>query len=239
MNWLSDRESITEASAFAVDINAEKAVMCFETRFYGHLIESLGLFDAEKAPGIAGGLEGKIDDDIVLYRCCFGAPAAGLHLEALIASGVSTVMMAGEGGSISADLPIGSIVIPTWGIREEGTSYHYLPPQDTVHPSESLLQQIEESIGAEGSARGGVWTTDAGLRETTDKVIEYAERGIVTVDMECTALMAIAIFREVEFTAVLVVTDELFDGRWDRSFGSREVEVAKKHVAESIARVLH
>lgn len=199
----------------------------------------VGLFDAEKAPGIAGGLEGKMDDDSVLYPCYFGAPAAGLHLEALIASGVSTVVMAGEGGSISADLPIGSIVIPTWGMREEGTSYHYLPPQDTVLPSESLLRQIEESIGADGSTQGGVWTTDAGLRETKDKVIKYAEKGIVTVDMECTALMAIAIFREVEFAAVLVVTDELFAGRWKRGFRSREVEVAKKHVAESIARVLH
>ncbi|TFF96699.1 phosphorylase [Candidatus Thorarchaeota archaeon] len=238
MNWLSNEESITEPSVFAVSLEGKTAVICFANDFYDHLKAAFELADARDAPGIAGGLKGTMSSDVVLYHCCFGAPAAGLHLEGLIASGVDRVIMAGSAGSISPTARVGSIVLPTWGIREEGTSYHYLPAETDCRPSADLLQEIRGVMGLERVSEGGVWTTDAALRETKEKVKQYAKRGVLAVDMECTALMAIALYRNVQFAAVLVITDELFEGEWRRGFRSKGVERAKKIVAERIRRVL-
>ncbi|MFP3950745.1 MAG: hypothetical protein ACLFVP_01155 [Candidatus Bathyarchaeia archaeon] len=159
------------------------AVMCFERGFYSTLLEKFYLDDAEKAPSIAGGLEGRVSDEVLVYRCCFGAPAAGLHLESLIASGVDRVIVAGEAGSISPDLELGDIYLPLWGVREEGTSYHYLPPDAVCEPSNLLLNSVRDYLDDKNPKMGGVWTIDAGLRETEDKIKEYSVEGVHAVEM--------------------------------------------------------
>lgn len=50
----------------------------------------------------------------------------------------------GEAGSISKDIKIGDVVVPTWGLREEGVSYHYLEPDIVVKLKPSVLRILEK-----------------------------------------------------------------------------------------------
>ena len=65
-----------------------------------------------------------------------GAPLAAGFLEELIALGCRAFVAAGGAGVLVPELGLGHVIVPTAAIRDEGTSYHYLPPDREVaaHP---------------------------------------------------------------------------------------------------------
>ena len=157
---------------------------------------------------------------ICVHRIYIGAPAAAMAMELLIAAGVKKFVLFGGCGAIHPSVRIYDIVIPTWGVREEGTSYHYLPPDVIPRPSGKAVKTLYEELTPTAQRLGialhlgGVWTTDAIFRETRDKVERYSSMKVLGVDMESTALMSIAMYRGAELGIALVVTDELHGGKW-------------------------
>ncbi len=223
LHWLSAEKSIVRSAAFSQDIEAENAILCFSEDIFSCLVDAFSLHDGEHAPSFPGALEGNLDDPIGIYLTCFGLPAAGMLMEALIASGVKHFVVVGQAGAISPRCRIGDLFLPEWGVREEGTSYHYLSGDALCEASKDLLGVLRRYFKGIEFVEGGVWTTDAPFRETADKVQKFAEEGVLAVEMECTALMAIAAYRRVEFAAALVITDHLSSGEWVQAFGSAEV----------------
>ena len=126
MNWLSDEESVVKPDRYAVDFRGSTSIVCFASPAFRCLMTSLSMEGSQQAPSIAGSQQGVMNDSVVVYECMFGSPAAGMLLETLIASGIRQVIMVGDAGSLTGDCKIGDILLPTWGIREEGTSFHYL-----------------------------------------------------------------------------------------------------------------
>ncbi|MBE3519245.1 MAG: nucleoside phosphorylase [Firmicutes bacterium] len=171
----------------------------------------------------------------MLYHSSFGSPAAGMLMETLIASGIGRLVMLGQAGSLSSRCRIGSVVLPSFGVREEGTSYHYLPPAVECRPSPILFERLRTALEPIAPVEGGVWSTDAPYRETRQKVELYARQGVLAVEMECTALMSIAMYRNVEFAAVLVITDELFREKWEEGFQSENLRSAEERVSKALA----
>ncbi|MFO7743667.1 MAG: nucleoside phosphorylase [Anaerolineae bacterium] len=232
---LSMETSIVRPAVFSCEVEAEDAILCFSQDIFSCLVDAFSLHDGGDAPGLPGALEGKVDDTIGIYMACFGAPAAGMLMEALIASGVKRFAMVGQAGAISPRCGIGDVFLPTWGVREEGTSYHYLSPEVRCEVSQDLLGTIKGYFKTIDFVEGGVWTTDAPFRETVDKVQRFAKEGVLAVEMECTALMAIAAYRCVEFAAALVITDHLFSGEWVQAFGSAEVIRGQELLCRTVA----
>ncbi|MBS7618434.1 hypothetical protein KEJ25_07530, partial [Candidatus Bathyarchaeota archaeon] len=133
-------------------------------------------------------------DGLGIFYSYFGAPASVLLAEALIISGVKRLVIFGEAGAIHPKMKIGDILVPTFAIREEGTSYHYLPYGVSAKPSQKLLKKLKHLLDETGFTyeEGGVWTTDAPLRETRQKVLTYGGLRVLAVDMECSALFAVS-----------------------------------------------
>ncbi len=232
--WLSERESVTKANEFSAPLGANYAYICFDDVSYETFLNSRVFEEQIEIKGFSATHRAKVADQIGVFFSYFGAPAAGLLLETLIASGVKKVLMVGEAGSISTDCKVGDVVIPTWGIREEGTSYHYLPPDVPVKPSERFLKTLRSKLKDMQIIEGGVWTIDASLRETPDKVRLYAAKGVKAVEMECTALMAISSFRKIDFASVLVITDELSSGGWLRDDKGEKVIDTKEKLSSRL-----
>ena len=149
---------------------------------------------------------------ISIQRLPIGAPMAASAFELLIESGARTFIVAGIAGSLTPDVPIGGIVIPTGALREEGTSYHYLPPEADPATDAGLTAALVMAAEARGftPSVGRVWTTDAIFREMGWKVRQYGAAGILAVEMELAALLAVAQVRGVRLAAVLAISDELF-----------------------------
>lgn len=149
---------------------------------------------------------------VSIQRLPVGAPMAITAFELLIEAGARTFIVAGIAGSLTPDAPIGGIVIPTGALREEGTSYHYLPPNVDPTTDAKLTAALVMAAEARGimPGVGRVWTTDAIFREMGWKVRQYGAAGILAVEMELAALLAVAQVRSVRLAAVFAISDELF-----------------------------
>lgn len=146
-----------------------------------------------------------------------GAPWAAAKLEELIAVGCRKFIVVGSGGVLIDNLPKGHIIVPTSAVRDEGCSYHYLPPGREVSPSPAAVQAIQEVLTAHGCpyVSGKIWTTDAFYRETPARVKRRRDEGCIAVDMEASALFAVAKFRNVIIGQILLAGDDLSGDQWD------------------------
>jgi uridine phosphorylase len=125
--------------------------------------------------------------------CAVGASFAVLVAEELFASGCQLLVSITSAGQI---VPAGKppyFVLIDRALRDEGTSYHYLPPAPYASiPQEMLALGRELLRDNPGMVQGGVWTTDAPFRETK-KAIEFARsEGLLAVEMEAAALYTFA-----------------------------------------------
>ncbi|MFA6283159.1 MAG: nucleoside phosphorylase [Desulfurivibrionaceae bacterium] len=152
-----------------------------------------------------------------------GAPMAVICLEKLIALGARRIIVGGWCGSLRPDLGVGELVLPAWGISEEGTSAHY-PVEGSSESSPRLRKELKDFFAATGKElrEGPIWTTDGLYRETTEKVVRYGAEGILAVDMEFSALVQVAAFRKIELAAVMMVSDLLWQDSWQPAFQAKE-----------------
>jgi uridine phosphorylase len=118
---------------------------------------------------------------------------------------------------LQEDIAVGHVLVPTSAVRDEGTSYHYLPPGREVSASAEAVAAIEATLRDEGVADRltKTWTTDAIYRETPEKIRRRKEEGCVTVEMEAAAFFAVAQFRGVSFGQILYGGDDLSGAEWD------------------------
>ena len=169
-----------------------------------------------------------------------GAPIIAAVLEELIAFGVKQVVSIGLAGGLQSDLHCGDVVIADRALRDEGTSYHYLPPARSVEADPALVQQLSAALSARGVAHssGASWTTDAPYRETRREIETYRAEGIKTVEMEAAAMFAVSQRLKIATAAVLVIGDRLADLVWRPPVDTRLLEQRLKTVAEIIAAAL-
>lgn len=153
--------------------------------------------------------------NVILYKTLIGGPAAVSMMEELHARGVEKFIIFGSCGELTNDLKKGSFMIPTEALRDEGTSYHYLPASEFVNvKSAELLEEIfkKNNINYELVK---VWTTDALYMETKNKMLNRIKSGCKVVDMECASIMAFAEKRNIEIYQFLYTDDTLASENWD------------------------
>lgn len=146
-----------------------------------------------------------------------GAPLAVGVLEEAIALGCRKFIACGGAGALNADLTVGHLMIPLAAVRDEGTSYHYLPPGREVAASAEGVDAIRQTLDAHAIPYvvGKTWTTDAIYRETPAKIARRRAEGCITVEMEASAFFAVAQFRGVTFAQILYGGDDLSGDSWD------------------------
>jgi uridine phosphorylase len=157
-----------------------------------------------------------------IIGCAVGAPFAVLVAEELFASGCELLISVTSSGLIRSDAEPPFFVLIERALRDEGTSYHYLPPADYAHIDDRLLCAFE-GIAAEAGVpvrRGSTWTTDAPFRETHPAIDYAASEGIVAVEMEAAGLYAFARAREQAVVCFAHVTNRM--GRVEKDFEKGE-----------------
>ncbi len=146
-----------------------------------------------------------------------GAPFAAAIMEELIALGCRKFVACGSAGVLKSELQRGAIVIPSSAVRDEGASYHYLAPSREVDVDPEVVRQLESILQKHhvNYEIGKTWTTDAFFRETRGKVSKRKSEGCIAVEMECSALLAVAQFRNVVFGQYLAAGDDVSGDEWD------------------------
>lgn len=123
-----------------------------------------------------------------------GGPYAVLVAEQLAASGVQVIIGLTSSGRVSPTLPVPCVVVADGAVRDEGTSYHYLPPAEMVAAPSMVASALYDEVLSLGltARRGIVWTTDAPYRETAEQLEMYADREVLAVEMQTASLFAFA-----------------------------------------------
>ncbi len=129
-----------------------------------------------------------------IIGCAVGSSFAVLVAEQLFVSGCKVLISITSAGIINPTKNNSKFVLIEKTIRDEGTSYHYLPPNETsdinADLSNSLMSYFRTtSLQIE---TGKSWTTDAPYRETQSAINEAKELNVVCVEMEAAALYAFA-----------------------------------------------
>jgi len=146
-----------------------------------------------------------------------GAALAAVRLENAIALGCRRFVACGGAGALVPDLALGHVVVPTSAVRDEGTSYHYLPPDREVRADPEAVRLVEGLLNERGvpCVLGKTWTTDGPYRETPARVSRRRQEGCLVVEMEAAALFAVAQFRQVPLVSLLYAGDSLASDEWD------------------------
>ncbi len=159
-----------------------------------------------------------------------GAPLAAGYLEELIALGGRQFIACGGAGVIIPEVAVGHLVVPTHAVRDEGTSYHYLPPTREVAAAPAAVAALEAALTADGVAylTGKTWTTDGIYRETPGKIARRKAEGCLTVEMEAAAFFAVAEFRGVPFGQLLYCGDDVSGAEWDSRHWDSRTSIREK-----------
>jgi len=180
------------------------------------------------------------DDGVFLSGPFMGAPYAVMILETLAAWGAKQVIFLGWCGTISATVSIGDILVPSLAWSDEGTSQAYSSkPVTSSSPSDALTCGIKSALQSSALPfhEGAIWTTDAIFRETPDKVAHFRDKGALAVEMELSALFTVSAFLGVEFSAILVVSDDLSSLTWKKGFKDKRFMDTRHKLAEVIAEI--
>jgi len=217
------------------------AVSCFERGTFVRMVERLGAEEIAQTktanlviPVYRAQYKGK---DIVLYESDVGASACVGMLEDLFALGVEKLVLFGTCGVLDRSIGDCGIIIPTSALRDEGTSFHYAPPSDEIEVNPKYREEFIEILEHHKCTytQGKVWTTDAFYRETAEKMARRKARGCVCVDMECSAVAALAQFRRKEIFQFFHASDCLDGEAWEAWSLSQTANITGKDKAALLA----
>jgi uridine phosphorylase len=123
-----------------------------------------------------------------------GASFAVLIAEELFVSGCRLLISVTSAGQVTPLGPTPYFVLIEQALRDEGTSYHYLPPARYSALDAGLRERLRQTWNYERVPRyaGSSWTTDAPFRETAQAIAAARAEGIAAVEMEASALYALA-----------------------------------------------
>ena len=229
------RETVIEPSKLIQRLDiAEHCVICYFQDVISSVVETHGAKQVHVIKSEIGehpiyeiDYHGK---RLAFFHPCIGAPLAAGFLEEMIAHGCRKFMVCGGAGVLDSEIAVGHVVIPDRALRDEGTSYHYLPPSRTVLAQPDAVAAIEAVLSRHGVPyiKGMTWTTDAFYRETPEKVKLRREEGCIVVEMEAAAFFFVFLFRGVSLGQILYGGDDLGNEEWDSRDWTRKTSVREK-----------
>lgn len=167
-----------------------------------------------------------------------GAPFAVLVAEELFVSGCQLLISITSAGQLVALGPPPYVVLIDRALRDEGTSYHYLPPA----PYSRLHPRLRELIGEHWDQSrlalyvGDSWTTDAPFRETETMLAWGREQGLLAIEMEAAALYALAAVKHYPIVCFAHVTNQMAQMEGDFEKGSANGSLSMLALLEQVGR---
>lgn len=191
-------------------------ILCFQKAFFERIVDEYTSGNPVLEPGLDRMY--RLNDDIsVVGDFGVGAGITASIIEEKAALGADVFCILGGAGCLDPSIPPDVVLLATHAIRDEGPSYHYLPPDKAATPNSALVDCLaEEIVKADIPARRGpTWTIDAFYRETVPEVEHYGGEGVLTVEMEAATLFAVADYHGLNAAAVFSIGDYVTPDQWD------------------------
>jgi uridine phosphorylase len=141
----------------------------------------------------------------------YGGTRIANSLEQLAACGVREVIGLGMGGTPRTDLEIGDTVLLEGSIRGDGVSRYYAPVEFPAVADLELVTRLRAQLLARNTPHrvGLSFGTDALYREGEGLVARLRELGVLTIDLESSALFTVGRRLGIKCAWIGVVSDRL------------------------------
>ena len=161
-----------------------------------------------------------------------------LLAEQLFVSGCRFLVSVTSAGQIVAQGPPPYFVVIDRALRDEGTSYHYLPPTEFAEADPGLVANAMQALASLDIPvyQGAAWTTDAPFRETASAIERRRAQNILAVEMEAAALYSFAQARGRRVLCLAHVTNQMAVIPGDFEKGEADGVRASLRVIAAIAR---
>ena len=173
-----------------------------------------------------------------MVGCAVGAPFAVLLAKQMFASGCQFLISITSAGQIApfGDAPY--FVLIDRALRDEGTSYHYLPPSRFADADPEVLAKLAplRKTAPVTVVRGATWTTDAPYRETAAAIAAHRDAGILAVEMEAAALYAFSRARGCAVACFAHVTNTMAQTEGDFEKGEADGALDSLSLATAAAK---
>lgn len=149
-------------------------------------------------------------EGITMINFGMGSPNAAIIMDLLSAVNPIACLFLGKCGGISNKTKRGDLILPIAGIRGEGTSNDYFPPEVPALPAFMMQRAVSSSIRDAGMDywTGTVFTTNRRVWEHDEKFKEYLRTTrAMAVDMETATLFTCGFANRIPTGALLLVSD--------------------------------
>lgn len=149
-----------------------------------------------------------------------GASIAACMAERLRVYGAETLVRIGTCGALSKKVRLWEPIITTACFSAEGTSKHYLPAGFPIVSHPILNRYLREHFEKNGMIpqEGISVTTDGRWREDPELFKKLNELGVISVEMETAAILAVAQYRRLFAAAINIATDLPADEESEHAF---------------------
>lgn len=161
-------------------------------------------------------IEGKT---LGILPCVVGASYAVLVTEQLFVSGCELLISITSAGIITPATNGEKFALITEAVRDEGTSYHYLPAESKSVINEKMLNRLS-GIPQNLWCNVKSWTTDAPYRETQEAIEVMRHEKVTCVEMEAAALYAYAIAKNKNIVCFAHLTNTMAQHQGDFEKGA-------------------
>ena len=175
---------------------------------------------------------------IGIIPCIVGASYAVLVAEQLFVSGCKLLISVTSAGIINQPEENKRFALITEAIRDEGTSYHYLPKEvkaTIAEESRNRIPQVSQALWF--AARS--WTTDAPYRETAAAIEAMKTAGVTCVEMEAAALYAFAMAQKKNILCFAHLTNTMPQQEGDFEKGEHFGSIDTLHLLKMIIHDKH
>lgn len=174
-----------------------------------------------------------------IIGCAVGASYAVLLAEQLFVSGCQLVISVTSAGKLN-ELVEKDYVLIEKTLRDEGTSYHYLPADEKASLNAELLKSLRPLFDHEmlSVQSGTSWTTDAPYRETTSSIEEAKKNGADCVEMEASALYAFGKTKNKQIVCFAHLTNSMAQQNVDFEKGAENGSLTSLELIYQTARLL-
>lgn len=149
-------------------------------------------------------------DGITIINFGMGSANAATILDLLLAVEPKACLFLGKCGGLKRKNSVGDLILPIAGIRGDGTSNDYFPPEVPALPAFALQKAVSTTIRDYGRDywTGTVYTTNRRVWEHDEKFKEYLrEVRAMAIDMETTTIFSVAFANSIPAGALLLVSD--------------------------------
>ncbi len=188
--------------------------------------------------GYEGNMRTATAQGITIINFGIGSPNAALIMDLLSAISPKACLFLGKCGGISDKTGLGDYILPLAGIRGEGTSNDYLPPEVPSLPAFMLQRAVSTALrdNHHDYWTGTVYTTNRRVWEHDERFKAYLRQTrAMAVDMETATLFTCGFYNHIPTGALLLVSDnpmvpegiktEASDKRVTQSFAATHVKI--------------